>query len=260
MDEGGLQKEFFLLMTDLFFHDRSIFCILNDVYLWIQPDANPDFLWLAGVLLGLAVYNNVQLDVSFPIALYKSLLAEIVHLEDIDLILAKSLNNWQEAEGHECADERLKTLLSGIESLTQGFQMVFPTDRAFIMYKCLQPSELEQLVRGKHLDLTILPTLTQYQGGYTSETPIIAWLWDLVLKDFTPLQQFAFLRFVTGSDRLPITGLSSFCIYRCGPDADRLPTSQTCFNTLLLNEYSTPQRLERYLLMAIDNSQGFGLC
>ncbi len=48
-------------------------------------------------------------------------------------------------------------------------------------------------------------------------------------------------------------------VQRAGPDSSRLPTSHTCFNTLLLPEYLTRSRLARMLRNAINNAEGFGL-
>ena len=47
-----------------------------------------------------------------------------------------------------------------------------------------------------------------------------------------------FLFFSTGSDRVPIKGLSNlnFVISRQGTDEERLPSAHTCFNHLLLPE------------------------
>ncbi len=39
----------------------------------------------------------------------------------------------------------------------------------------------------------------------------------------------------------------------------RLPTSHTCFNHLLLPEYSTKEKMEIKLRLAIAQSEGFGL-
>lgn len=39
----------------------------------------------------------------------------------------------------------------------------------------------------------------------------------------------------------------------------RLPTAHTCFNHLLLPEYSSRDKLEQRLLIAIEQSEGFGL-
>ncbi|KAK9696653.1 Ubiquitin-protein ligase E3A, partial [Basidiobolus ranarum] len=58
-----------------------------------------------------------------------------------------------------------------------------------------------------------------------------------------------------------IGGLSKlqFVIAKNGGDSNRLPTSHTCFNVLLLCEYSSKQKLEETLLTAIENSKGFGM-
>lgn len=69
------------------------------------------------------------------------------------------------------------------------------------------------------------------------------------------------LEFVTASDRVPLNGLGVlvFVIQRNGPDTDRLPTALTCFGRLLLPEYSSKEKLENRLLIAIENAKGFGL-
>ena len=61
--------------------------------------------------------------------------------------------------------------------------------------------------------------------------------------------------------RAPVGGLQelSLLIQKGGPDSDRLPTAHTCFNALLLPEYSSAAKLEHMLVHAIENSQGFGL-
>ena len=67
--------------------------------------------------------------------------------------------------------------------------------------------------------------------------------------------------FVTGSMKAPIGGLGklNFKLQRAGPDSDQLPTSHTCFNTLLLPEYGTEAKLSRLLRLAISECEGFGL-
>lgn len=43
------------------------------------------------------------------------------------------------------------------------------------------------------------------------------------------------------------------------PPMVRLPTSHTCFNVLLLPEYSTKEKLRERLLKAITYAKGFGM-
>lgn len=55
---------------------------------WFKPDPTDDHIAiseykLVGMLLGLAVYNSVILDVHFPLALYKKLMNAKVNLQDL---------------------------------------------------------------------------------------------------------------------------------------------------------------------------------
>ncbi len=61
--------------------------------------------------------------------------------------------------------------------------------------------------------------------------------------------------------RAPVGGLGhlKLIIQRSGGDTDRLPSAHTCFNVLLLPEYSSQDKLCQRLLLAIENAQGFGL-
>jgi len=48
-------------------------------------------------------------------------------------------------------------------------------------------------------------------------------------------------------------------ISRNGPDTEHLPTAHTCFNVLLLPDYSSREKLLNKLAIAINNAEGFGL-
>lgn len=67
-----------------------------------------------------------------------------------------------------------------------------------------------------------LEEATEYDGGYTSETQIIKDFWEIVHA--LPLEsQRKLLQFATGSDRVPVGGLSKLklIIARNGCDSDR---------------------------------------
>ena len=85
-------------------------------------------------------------------------------------------------------------------------------------------------------------------------------LWK-ILHSLEVEEQKKFLFFVTGSDRAPATGISSinFTISRNGPDSERLMTAHTCYNYLLLPEYISEEKMRKFLITAINNSEGFGL-
>jgi ubiquitin-protein ligase E3 A len=88
----------------------------------------------------------------------------------------------------------------------------------------------------------------------------VVWLWDIV-REFAMDEKKKFLKFFTGSDRSPIGGLGALkcVIQRDGADSNKLPTSHTCFNTLLLPEYSSMTKMRDMLKLAVMNSEGFGL-
>ncbi|KAF9429612.1 putative E3 ubiquitin-protein ligase HTD2 [Podila epigama] len=123
------------------------------------------------------------------------------------------------------------------------------------------PEEVEQLVCGSpDLDFYALEQITQYEGGFHSKSRIIRWFWETV-HAYEEKDKKRLLFFTTGSDRVPIGGLGqlSFTISKNGPDSMRLPTSHTCYNTLMLCAYSSKERLQERLMTAIGNAEGFGL-
>lgn len=87
VDEGGLKREFFSLAVEqlfsasygMFSYDEGSRCA------WFTScpidDQIPDYA-LVGVLLGLALYNDVQLDLKLAPAVYKKLQKENLDLED----------------------------------------------------------------------------------------------------------------------------------------------------------------------------------
>ncbi|WIA14643.1 hypothetical protein OEZ85_003147 [Tetradesmus obliquus] len=121
--------------------------------------------------------------------------------------------------------------------------------------------EVELLVEGlPHLDFKGLQAGARYEGGYSAGHTTIAALWSVLLA--LPVdEKRAFLQFCTGCDRAPVAGLGALrlLVQRAGPDSEKLPTAHTCFNTLLLPEYCSRAKLQRKLMTAIQNSQGFGL-
>ena len=81
--------------------------------------------------------------------------------------------------------------------------------------------------------------------------------WD-VLFDMKPEMQKRFLRFVTGSDRVPVGGMAemSFKITRIRDRPDNLPEAHTCFNQLVLPDYPDKERLYQKLTIALSNAEG----
>merc|ERR1712176_738921 len=84
----------------------------------------------------------------------------------------------------------------------------------------------------------------------------LPWFWA-VLGEFDIIQKRQFLKFVTGSDLAPLGGLEriKMKIQRNGGEpTQHLPTSHTCFNLLMLPEYSNREKLKELLVAAIANA------
>jgi len=80
------------------------------------------------------------------------------------------------------------------------------------------------------------------------------------LEEFNDEERKMFLKFLTGSDRSPLRGLSDIkmTITRNG-DGLHLPASHTCFNHLLLPDYKNRSVMRKKLKEAIQYCEGFGL-
>ena len=128
--------------------------------------------------------------------------------------------------------------------------------------KLFRPFELELLVCGiAELDFEALESTTRYEDGYTKDDQIIKDFWDIVHNELSDDEKRRLLEFATGSDRVPIRGLSSIhlTISKAGADSEQLPTAHTCFNHLLIPHYDSKDKLRRLLKLALQNSRGFGL-
>merc|ERR1719436_173378 len=90
VDEGGVQKEFFqLLIEELYNEDFGMFERVDESRnFWFNKNSLEASLQfeLFGIVLGLAIYNQVILDVKFPKALYKKLMNDDIELGLSDLL------------------------------------------------------------------------------------------------------------------------------------------------------------------------------
>ncbi|KAI8387412.1 hypothetical protein BD560DRAFT_382404 [Blakeslea trispora] len=311
VDEGGVQKEFFqLIVREIFDPKYGMFTFNEESRLcWFTPNPVLDEInireyKLVGLLLGLAVYNSVILDLHFPLALYKKLMhvhTTLSDLKQLDPSLGRGLERLLHFQGdieteydrnfqvdiqsfghvytcdlkpfgstvqlsdrnkHEFVDLYVQFVLSDcikkqLNAFKEGFQLVCQ-DSAI---KIFRPEEVEQLICGSSdLDFDALEASTVYDGGWNKDSDIIKYFWEIV-HSFSYEEKKKLLFFATGSDRAPIGGLSKlqFVIAKNGGDSDRLPTSHTCYNVLLLCEYSSKEKLKERLLTSISNAEGFGM-
>ncbi|OQR78664.1 ubiquitin-protein ligase E3A-like [Tropilaelaps mercedesae] len=310
VDEGGVSKEFFQLVVEQLFNpDFGMFTLDEETRsYWFNPtsfEADAQFE-LIGIILGLAIYNNVILDVRFPMVVYRKLFGAkgtYKDLIDYDPNLAKGLHQMlvynelnikdvfcqtfqityndvfgatlthdlkpdgaQIAVDHSnkvefvelYADFLLnKSVEKQFNAFRRGFEMVTKDSP---LTKWFRPEEVELLVCGQRdFDVNALQQSCEYDG-YQPESEVIRWFWEVV-HEMSDVEKRLLLQFTTGSDRVPVGGLAKLrmSINRNGPDSDRLPSAHTCYNILLLPEYSSKEKLSERLYKAIAYSKGFGL-
>jgi hypothetical protein len=318
VDEGGVQKEFFqILVEQIYKEDYGMFERIDESRnFWFNKnsfEANLQFE-LFGSVLGLAMYNQVILDVKFPGALYKKLM--LVGADDADLDLSDLLDfqpslaqgliallefeptdsSFEDVFGplrfvveYECYGSMVEAELieggkekavtfenredyvrrycdwifnTGVKQQYKAFRLGFDKCIANSLFRQLfRPDELELVICGSiELDFEALEKVSQYQDGYTSDSIVIKWFWEVV-HSLTPEDKKLFLQFCTGCDRAPVGGLGrmTFIVSRAGPNSDALPTVHTCFNHILIPEYDSKEKLERLIRTALQHSTGFGL-
>ncbi|KAJ2722494.1 putative E3 ubiquitin-protein ligase [Coemansia sp. Benny D115] len=128
-----------------------------------------------------------------------------------------------------------------------------------------KPEEIELMVHGSGDDWSAdeLRKITEYVGfGETGgEHELVRWMWE-VLSEMSAVDRKLFLAFVTGADRMPMGGCGPglrMKLALLGDDRNRLPIAHTCFNQLGIWEYQSKDELRDKLMMAIKESEGFGL-
>ena len=308
IDAGGVTREFFqLLSAQLFDVNSGMWSSRFDEeeITWFNSDCfwNDEGFYLVGILVGLAVYNSVLLDVHFPPAVYRKLLGLPLGLEDmVDSRLGKSLQQLLDYAGNDVEDvfclsfslewmdlgtERTVELKPGgadipvtsenkeeyvrlyvkwlleesinpqYDAFERGFMKVMENSTLDFM----SPHELELLVVGSpELDFDALEENATYEG-FNAEAHVIQHFWSF-LKGASKETRLQFLRFSTRSSKAPIGGLGKlpFKIQKNGENKQQLPTSHTCFNTLLLPDYGDDyDLLAERLGRAVLECEGFGL-
>ncbi|KAG8454208.1 hypothetical protein GDO86_000737 [Hymenochirus boettgeri] len=124
-----------------------------------------------------------------------------------------------------------------------------------------QPTELKSMVVGSsNYNWQELEENAVYKGDYTDEHPTVRIFWE-TFHEFPLEKKKNFLLFLTGSDRIPIYGMSSLriIIQSISSGEDYLPVAHTCYNLLDLPKYSSKETLRRRLTQAIDHYEGFSL-
>mmetsp|Transcript_16011 Transcript_16011/g.37758 ORF Transcript_16011/g.37758 Transcript_16011/m.37758 type:complete len:763 (-) Transcript_16011:205-2493(-) len=155
-------------------------------------------------------------------------------------------------EAYLCAGIRIE-----LQVLLNGFWHIMPLD-------CLRqaqvgPGDLSLMISGvQELDPKSWEDCTEVSdlGG----TSVGQWFWEIV-RDMSDQERCSLLHFVTGSSRLPPGGFPELdpqfkVTVTRGGEEERLPVSHTCVNQLVLQDYSSKEKLREKLLLAMQ-AEGF---
>lgn len=318
IDAGGLKKEWFLLLTkELFDSNKGLITYNNEsnmAYFAIfnNQNYNHELFYLLGVIIGMAIYNSIILDIKFPKVIYNKLLGHHTTIDDLSEIepsLSKNLkklskmkniedlnlnfeisiqDNNKEIKKYdlipdgsnitvtdsnklEYINKYYKFLLDDIVDIqfsqfSKGFKSIMGSN----VLSLFSPSEIQKLIIGddnlsetSKYDIEILKSITKF-NNCSNNDPIIIWFWNY-FSNLSLVDQRKLMRFITGSDRIPATGLTSIqfkvtkLIDNSNKTTERLPISHTCFNEICLWQYRSKEVLKQKLDLAINESEGFAL-
>ncbi|KAJ1958052.1 Ubiquitin fusion degradation protein 4 [Dispira parvispora] len=149
-----------------------------------------------------------------------------------------------------------------VDYFRRGFNKVFPISRL----GSFTGEELTALFGAAPEDWS-MGTLQEYvvaDHGYHMASPVVQQLLQ-VMSEFTVAERRIFLKFITGSPKLPIGGfkhLSPPLTVVCKPceapltPEDYLPSVMTCVNYLKLPNYPTKEILKERLITSMQEGQG----
>ena len=144
-----------------------------------------------------------------------------------------------------CVREQLDSLILGFHEL------VPPSGLAGF-----DTTDLELLLRGpRTVDVWRVRSFTKYAGeGLSEASATVQFFWE-TFETFDDGRRSQVLKFCTGCTCIPLDGFEpAFTIVKSSLPTNSLPTSHTCFNQLVLPEYSSREELEERLSFALQHS------
>lgn len=205
------------------------------------------------------ICTELAFDYEMDLGLYFSVTDELTHQDipfvegGIDKKITKS--NIDEFIKAKINFHLNKSVEPQFQQFKNGFKMSMPQILNSFKY-----FDLDILVSGTQvLNWSALKTNTTYANGFSANSPSVTMFWSI----FDSLDEKAkglLLQFITGCARAPAGGLEAvnIVIQRSG-DISKLPTSHTCFNTLVLPDYQNEHRMKEALQICSSNAEGFGL-
>jgi E3 ubiquitin-protein ligase TRIP12 len=149
-----------------------------------------------------------------------------------------------------------------VAAFRKGFSTVFPVEKL----AAFSTDELDVLLNGsrERWEVSTIVEHLKFDHGYTRSSRAVGFLLE-VICDFDDATLSTFLKFVTGSPRLPVGGLARLSprltIVRKSPEEGvspdaYLPSVMTCANYVKLPDYSSKEIMRERLVTAINEGQG----
>jgi hypothetical protein len=256
-------------------------------------------LHACGALLGHAVFSGCMLPAFFPRVMYALLLRcldvtygprlfTVADLASVSPAMGRSLERMLEYEGGDLAElftldwprgdeltaenrqEHVRDYLqwffsdryaSQLQPLSDGFRAVVGQSK-LLQAGLVDAMQLEQIICGvEHpVDAKVLRAGASVKDWLPSDEAYLNYFWE-VLQGLLPEDLRRFIVFVSACGRTPPRGWQdlNITIQRNGDGDHRLPTAFTCFNLFFLPRYSSKEVLHERLLLAISETEGFGL-
>lgn len=205
---------------------------------------------------------NLTFEVSFHDSFGKHHERDLIENGASIPVTVKNREIYIDKYAHFFVSEGIK---AQVRALKKGFSSIVDGN-AFSLFL---PEEIQLLLCGSDqskIDVDVLQSVTQYTGWKTAEealdSQVVQWFWNH-LRLLTSEEQKRVLLFITGSDRIPATGIENLTLklsrLNNGKDSDRLPVAHTCFNELALYEYSSEAKFTKKFTEAVTMLSGFGI-
>lgn len=287
IDVGGVFKEYLCELIRLVFSpEYGLFRATDDRQLFPNPiskdvcgEAHLGLFEFLGRMFGKAMYDGIVLDMPFAYFFLSRLLGRAVSIHELKFLDAELYRNLQMCRTYEGDVEDLGLTFSVTEDhlgqvvekeLIEGGSNIEVVPSEWL--QMFNQRELQRLISGDgdgDWEVAELAAYTEYHGGYDARHGVIQDFWKVV-AEFNPEEKADLLRFVTSCPRPPLSGFKNMHptfkiqMVDCGVskwefwnDAERLPSSSTCFNLLKLPNYNKRSTMREKLKKSIQSKAGF---
>ena len=178
IDEGGVRKEFFqLLVKELFDVNYGMFTVDDETRVYqlnpLSLESSIEFE-LIGIVLGLALYNSIILDIRFPLFIYKKLLNQPTTFSDLTAAhpaLAKGLKALVDDATEQVEEVYARQFTVDIERYGERQVVELKPGGADIALTSANRHEYVQLYTDYVLNISIEKQFTAFKKGFDRCVP-----------------------------------------------------------------------------------------